>query len=131
MDGYVDKEDLSNDQVGEEDVKVEGLGKFRVRGLTRVEALHCRGTTDLATVERRMLAKGLVIPTMTENEVKAWQERSAAGRFEDLTDKIAELSGMSEGAAKEAYVAFEEDPGAEFRVLPRREAGDDSDGPEG
>ncbi len=124
-DGYVDKEDVSADVVGEDDVKVEGLGKFRVRGLSRTEAMRVRGTADLLTMERRLLAAGLVIPEMTEAEVKIWQDRGAAGRFEPLTLRITQLSGMDDEAAKEAYRQFEENADAEFRVLPGDEAGDD------
>ena len=74
-----DKELLFKSRLPEAEVDMPGLGVMRVRGLTRTEALHCRGTTDLATVERRMLALGLVDPVLTENEVKQWQGSSPAG----------------------------------------------------
>ena len=127
----VDKELLFKRRIEEADVNVEGLGTFRVRGLTRSEALSVRSLADLAAIERGMLVLGLVDPELTEDEVKRWQANSPAGEMEDLTNKIAELSGMNEGAAKEAYLAFEENADAEFRVLPGDEAGDDGGGAEG
>lgn len=127
----IDKELLFKSRLPEADVVLPGIGTVRVRGLSRTEALHCRETTDLVTVERRMLALGLVDPVLTENEVKRWQESSPAGELEELTLRISELSGMTPGAAKEAYREFEEDSDAEFRVLPGAEAGDDGGGAEG
>lgn len=123
-----DKELLFKSRLPEDDVEVPGIGTVRVRGLSRTEALHCRGTSDLVAVERRMLAAGLVDPVLSENEVKRWQEASPAGELEALTLKISELSGMTETAAKEAYVEFEENPDAEFRDVPGAEAVDDRDG---
>lgn len=127
----VDKKLLFKPRLPEADVEVPGIGTFRVRALNRDEALHCRSTPDVATIERRMLAAGLVDPELTENEVKAWQLASTAGEIEPVTDKIAELSGMAQGADKEVYVEFEQNPDAEFRALPGGEAGDDGGPPPG
>ncbi|HMG43940.1 MAG TPA: hypothetical protein VK611_21585 [Acidimicrobiales bacterium] len=126
-----DKELLFRARLPEADVDVPGIGTVRVRALSRTEALYCRDTPDIVTIERRMIALGLVDPELTENEAKRWQENSPAGELEKLTLRISQLSGMTETAAKEAYVAFEQEDGAEFRVLPGAEAGDDGDGPAG
>lgn len=121
----IDKELLFKSRLPEADVEVPGIGIMRVRGLSRTEALHCRDTSDIVTVERRMIALGLVDPVLTEGEVKRWQENSPASELEELTLRISELSGMTEGAAKAAYKEFESDPDGEFRVLPGAEAVDD------
>lgn len=127
-DGYVDKASLAAAQLEEDDVTIDGVGKFRVRALSRVEALRVRklaASGDLVTMERRVLSWGLVRPQMTEIEIGDWQETAQAGLFETLTLRISELSGMTNDAAKEAYRLFEADPDAEFRVLPSDETGVD------
>lgn len=126
-----DKELLFKSRLPEADVEVPGVGTIRVRGLSRDEALRVRGTSDVATIERRMIALGCVDPVLTEDEVKRWQMACPAGELEPITATITELSGMMEGAAKEAYREFDADSDAEFRVLPGPEAGDDSGSPEG
>lgn len=90
-----------------DDVKVDThAGVVTVRGLTRSEVLHLNkgrelGTVDVAEYERKMVALALVDPVMSEDEVKTWQEHDrASGALADVTDAIAELSGLSQGADK-------------------------------
>ena len=65
-----------------------------------------------------MLALALLDPVLTEAEVGRWQKASTAGELEPVTNKVSELSGMTEGAAKAAYEEFESDPDGEFRLPP-------------
>lgn len=129
-----DKELLFKPQLPEEDVDVPGRGTVRVRALTRVEVLALRqvkdGPEQAAAVERRMMSLAVVafngVPgSLTEADVGRWQKASAAGEMEPVTRKVAELSGMTDEAAKAAFKEFEADPDSEFRVLPSGEAGDD------
>lgn len=130
-----DKELLFKSRLPEADVEVPGVGTVRVRGLNRGEALSIQNVKDgpgmVAAMERKMLALALVDPVLTEAEVGQWQKAATAGELEPVGDKVSELSGMTPGAAKEAYVGFEENSDAEFRVLPGSEAGDDGDVAEG
>jgi hypothetical protein len=126
-----DKELLFKERLPEAEVEVPNVGTIRVRALSRDEALKVRSSADVATIERRMIAAACLDPVLTVDEVKRWQLASPAGELEPITEKITELSGMTDGAAKEAYLEFEQNPDAEFRVLPSGEAGDDSDGAEG
>lgn len=126
-----DKELLFKERLPQEEIEIPGVGTVTVRGLNREEAFKCQGGADVATIERRMLAMGMVDPKLTENEVKRWQKAAPAGELEPIAEKISELSGMTQGAAKEAYVAFEENPDAEFRALPSGEAVDDGGPPPG
>jgi len=123
----VDKELLFKPRLPEADVEVEGIGTVRVRALSRAEAMELQKleSSGMVMVERRMLALALVDPTLTEGEVRQWQEAAPPGELEPVTDKISELSGMTEGAAKEAYKGFDADPVSEFRLPPGGEAGDD------
>lgn len=114
-----DKELLFKPRLPEADVDVPGVGTVRVRGLSRSEAMSLRASADnVEAVDRRMLFLGLVDPKLTEDEVSQWYAASPAGEIEPITIKISELSGMTEGAAKEAYKAFDENPDAEFRLPP-------------
>lgn len=87
----------------EDDVEVPGVGTVRVRGLSRIEALHVQAANGEAATERRIMALGMLDPVMTESEVGRWQKASEAGEIEVVSKKIAELSGMLPGADKESY----------------------------
>lgn len=113
-----DKDLLFKPRLPEADVEVPGIGTVRVRALSRAEAMLVRKADGTAAVERKMLALALVDPVLTESEVGRWQKASIAGELEPVTDKVSELSGMTQGAAKEAYQEFDEDPDAEFRLPP-------------
>jgi hypothetical protein len=130
----VDKDLLFKPRLAEADVEIPGVGTVRVRALSRAEVLLVRKATDLAgdvdgpralVLERKMIATAMVDPVLTESEVGRWQNASAAGELEPVTDAIQRLSGMLPTAAKEAYRDLEADPEAEFRNVPGSEAGDD------
>lgn len=124
---YLTLDDLTGAaELPEADVELLRGGTVRVRALTRAEVMKVRSSVSsvadaikrTAELERKMLAKAMVTPAMTVAQVEAWQERSAAGEIEPVVYKVQELSGLLDGAAKEAYKAFEEDPEAEFRLPP-------------
>lgn len=126
MGDYLDLSALTApDQLDEADVPLR-KGKVRVRGLTRAEVMRVRSSVSsvadaikrTAELERKMLAKAMVNPAMTIPDVERWQEASAAGEIEPVVQKVQELSGLLDGAAKEAYREFEADPEAEFRLPP-------------
>lgn len=125
----VDKELLFKPRLPEADVDVPGVGTVRVRALSRVEALSIQNVKDgpgrVEAIERKMLALALVDPELTEAEVGKWQKASAAGELEPVTNKISELSGMTDDAAKAVYKEMDADPASEFRLPPGAEAGDD------
>ena len=126
---------LLKSRLPEAEIDVEGVGTIRVRGLSRVEVMGVQSVKDgpgkALAIERKILAAALVDPEMTEAEVGQWQKASTAGEMEPVTDKVGELSGMAEDAAKDAYKEFEADPDAEFRVLPGSEVVDDGGPAEG
>lgn len=122
MGDYLSTEQLHKSALPEEDVDIPGKGKVRVRALTRIEAMSCQQVKDgpgqTAAIERKMLALAMVAPEMTEAAVGQWQKSSAAGEMDTISNKVAELSGMTEGAAKEAYKEFDANPDDEFRLPP-------------
>lgn len=118
--GYVGKAALFEQTLPEDDVDIPGVGTVRVRGLTRDEVMATRSVKDgpnrEAAIERKMLAAAMVNPEMTEAEVGQWQKSSVAMQMEAVGQKVRDLSGLGDDAAKEAYMELEDDPEAEFRV---------------
>jgi alanine racemase len=102
----VTREQLTKPRLPEDTISIDGLGTFRVRGLSRFEVLVSKQREErlgMVAMERMMLAAGLLDPSMSEDEVTAWQKASPAGEIEPVVNKIAELSGMLEDAGKAAY----------------------------
>lgn len=82
-------------------------GVVTVRYLTRADTLQIGErvaaaqrigeTVPVSELEQQMVALGMVDPTMTEAEVKAWQEHErAAGALGDVADRIAQISGIAD-----------------------------------
>lgn len=121
-----DKSLLFKSTLDEAEVEIPGKGTVRVRALSRAEVMKAtsgiRSEADAfdrqAELERKLLAAAMVDPALTEAEVGQWQEASTAGEIEAVIDKVQELSGTAQGAAKAAYKEFEADPAAEFRLPP-------------
>lgn len=119
-----DKELLFKTALAEGTVALPGKGTVTVRGLTRGEVMRLRSSVKSisdaikrsAELEAKMLALAMVDPELTVAEVKQWQEASPAGEIEHVVQRVNELSGLVDGAAKEAYLEFEENPDAEFPV---------------
>ena len=106
MSDYLDKSALTSQELPEDDVQL-AMGKVRVRGLSRGEVFAMQkskadgGLKDEGAWERRMVSVAMVAPKMTEDEVGDWQRTgTAGGDLESVTEKISELSGLSEGADK-------------------------------
>jgi len=90
----------------------EGGGTVMVRGLTRAEALEMN---DLKTVEERdnfIIATGLVEPKLSVEEVREWAAEASAGDTTAISMRIAELSGMAEGAGKSGVARARRKPGS-------------------
>lgn len=81
----------------------------RIRPLTRMEAIII-GKRDLATdrKEQAYLAKAMVLPAMTEDDVKRWQMMSSAGEMQELVEQVQVISGMSDKGAKATAKEFPE-----------------------
>jgi hypothetical protein len=71
-----------------------------IRGLTRNEALAVQQAPTLVEKDNLLISSGLVDPVMSPEDVAAWGESDEAGTLVAISSRIAELSGMSEGAGK-------------------------------
>lgn len=108
----MDKSLLLKLRLPEGDVDLPGVGVVRVRGLSRAEAMTVRGLDDPAETERRVLALGMVDPTVTVAEAEQWQKSATHAELETVTERIAQLSGLAEESPKEAYKSVPGGPGA-------------------
>lgn len=102
----VSKEDLLKPRLPEADVDVPGLGTVRIRALSRGEVLKLREFTDLEVIERKIIATGMVAPSLTEEEVAMWADAAPAGDIEIVSEAIAKLSGLDKGAERSAVSTF-------------------------
>lgn len=118
----MDKELLFKPRLQEADVELPGVGTVRVRGLTQEERGECVREGDIdaegnpviskgAAIARRLIAKAMIDPPMTLNDVDAWQRAAPAGELDQVALKVQELSGMLPGATKEAYKSVRGRPG--------------------
>lgn len=124
----VNKEDLFKVALPEDEVEVEGLGTFKVRGLTRAEVLLVRQgkkETDFVGMECALLVHGLVEPKLTAAEVAQWQRSRPSSEVQLVSDRIAQLSGLTQTAPKEAYKSTGSGQGTGTGVLPSGEAVND------
>jgi hypothetical protein len=85
-----------------------GRGVIEVRPLTRAEGLDAYGQQlDAATMEQFVLSKACVKPSFTRDEIKQWQNVSAAGQdILTVVQTVLHISGMDVGAGKDAYKRF-------------------------
>lgn len=120
---YATVEELTADApLPEDDVLLPSGRRVRVRGLTRAEAHRMNAIEGAFETERYALSRGLVIPRMNEPQVEAWIRSSVAGELNPASERITQLSGMSEDADKRAVRDFESGAVDEFRVLPSDQA---------
>ena len=115
----------------EDDVEIPGVGTVRVRALSRKEALKTGQIADISERTAHIIAIAMVDPKMSVSEVKAWADVALAGELDPVDAKIAELSGMTDGAEKAAYKSNGSGPEPGVRPLPGSEALDDSGGAAG
>lgn len=87
-----------------EEIKIDGLGTFVVRGLTRGESLMVgKAEGDASATEAKMLRYGLVEPALNDSQIRAWLAVAPNDHVDPLTKAIARLSGMLKESPKEAY----------------------------
>jgi hypothetical protein len=127
-----DKELLFKPDLPEDDVELpSGAGVVRVRALSRDEALAIRSGEAQPTlvIERLMIATGCVDPVLTVEEVERWQKARRNDELEAVSNRIAQLSKLMPESPKEVMRKFQDDPDAEFRVLPGAETRHDGGTP--
>lgn len=71
-----------------------------VRALTRDEVLTSQEQGSLADRDNFLVATGMTDPKLSIEDVKAWAATGAAGDLVAVSEAIAELSGLKQGAEK-------------------------------
>lgn len=128
---YVSVEELlarraeSTTGMPEKDVTLAGLGKVRVRSLSRAEALASKDVDERRDFEAFIIACGMVQPPMTQEQARAWLNVATPYEIEQVTDEIGTLSGVTQDAVRTAVREQLEDSDAGFRDVPRGEAAHD------
>lgn len=108
---YATLDDLTNPPVPvasrEEDFELPSGLVVRIRPLTRMEVMII-GKRDLTTEKKEaaFMAKAMVLPAMSEEDVKRWQTNSATGDMQELTERVQEISGMAKKGAKATAEEF-------------------------
>lgn len=100
----MDKAALLKGFLPESDVELpSGTGTVRVRALSRVEAVQVQKgleETDVDELEVRAIARGMLDPQMTEDDVRTWREMTAAADLQAVAQRISELSNLDAQAPK-------------------------------
>jgi hypothetical protein len=76
-----------------------------VRALTRNEVLAAQDAPTLAMKDNMIIAAGMTNPKLSVDEVSRWAETADAGDLVAVSDRIAELSGLKQGAGKSGVPA--------------------------
>lgn len=89
--------------VGRGEVTVEGFGTVKIRALTMSEAVQVRELQGRIDQVYLIISLGMTDPVLSPEDVEAWAAADAAGPLNAISDGIAVISGMSDGAGKDAY----------------------------
>lgn len=77
-----------------------------IRGLTRDEVLTVQEQSDsIARRDTLIVAAGMTDPKLSVDDVAAWAAAANAGDITAVSDAIAELSGLGQGAGKSGVPA--------------------------
>lgn len=109
----VDKDALFERRLPVEEYQLPGgIGSIKIRGLNRAEAIRVEASPDTAARDLIIFMAGVVEPKLTAAEVRQWQDAWPAGELEDISRRIAELSGLLKEQAKEVIKTFRDEPDA-------------------
>ena len=97
---------LRKREVSTREVDLDGTGTVTVRALKRGEVIEIRqaatknGKLNEDLVDLFTIARGMVDPQLTPDEVAEWAEQAPAGEPAKVMAAIGEMSGYLEGADK-------------------------------
>lgn len=76
-----------------------------IRALTRDEVLEMQALEKLGDKDNFIIATGMTNPAMTIEDVAAWAAAGDAGDLVAVSEAVAVLSGIREGAGKSRVAA--------------------------
>lgn len=71
-----------------------------IRAMTRDEVIEMQAIDDVADKDNFIIVTGMTDPKLTLEDVAAWAAAADAGDLVAVSDAIAELSGLKQGAGK-------------------------------
>lgn len=84
-----------------------------IRGLTRDEVLRIQDEAEtLPQRDTLIIAAGMTDPKLSFDDVATWAAGGNAGDLTAVSDAIAEISGLKQGAGKSGVPAAGEQPGS-------------------
>lgn len=109
--GYATLEAIEETELPEDDVTIPGVGKFRMRGLSRDE-VHKLNTeaSNPREMEVRMVVWGTVKPVLGIPFVEKWFKRpGGGGQIQLLMDAVNRLSGLEDKAEVNSVDRFRDE----------------------
>ena len=76
-----------------------------IRALTRDEVLEMQALPQPADRDNFVVATGMTDPKLSIDDVAAWAAESDAGDLVAVSEAVAELSGLKQGAGKSRVAA--------------------------
>lgn len=97
---HLTREQILARKVGKDVVPLPGGGTVAIRALTRDDVLATQQADDVAGADNMIISLGLTDPKLSVDEVAQWAANDAAGDLVAVSDAIARISGLKEGAGK-------------------------------
>jgi hypothetical protein len=90
-------------KVGHGEITIDGAGTVAIRALTMSEAVQVRALEGRADQTYLIISLGMTDPKLSFEDVEAWGTNDSAGTLNAISEGIAAVSGMTDGAGKDAY----------------------------
>lgn len=94
------REEILARKTGHGKAVLPGGGEVEVRALTRNEVLRANDFDSMSDKDNFIVSTGLTNPKLSLEDVAAWANAGNAGDLVAVSDRIAELSGLKQGADK-------------------------------
>lgn len=76
-----------------------------IRAMTRDEVITMQEMEDVADRDNFIISTGMTDPKLSVEDVAAWAAGGDAGDLVAVSDAVAELSGLKQGAGKSSVAA--------------------------
>jgi hypothetical protein len=100
MTAMLTRDEILARKLGKGVAKLPGGGEVAVRALTRDEVLQAEGQKSSADRSNFIVSIGMTDPKLSLEDVAAWAATGEAGDLVAVSERIAELSGLKQGADK-------------------------------
>ena len=105
----IEREALTKSRLPEKVVAVPGVGDLRIRSLSGKEVSQIperkeKEGTD--ATEEFVLCRAVIDPVLSPADVRAWREAAPHAELLTVLSEIFDLSGLGDGAMKEAVKSF-------------------------